>query len=523
MGDRGRLEGRRAQAGDPEGIWLAMSGGGLRAALFHFGAIKRLYELDLLEDVTVISATSGGAMIAALLGLYGPLTKSEPGKWEKFESAFLTAATRGLLGPTMWSLAAWIFLLFSTVAGLANLALSAWAGPSPALTKFFWFNFLCCAASALVTAVWMHWAPARSSPRSRESRRFVPSFKTIGKVYEGVSDRLRHGVNALLLQFDPSYVRWHFLNRLLFGNALMGELKLGPKIYICAVDLNSGRELVFSEKLVGELSTSGSPRLWRQNKVEVAMGDRPFTTLLGENVPIATAVAASSALPPFFTGVPIFLDGRLVANCIDGGVIDNHALIITRQMAKYADEQHPDLFGRTFANSVAHVLALDASSPVKSYERFFWLRVSTLFRLEDVLHNRQVQGVLEDLDDIQRLFNVSAHAVGLRIDPDKSCPLQKVAGLAARIRTHFDRFSAIECAVLAYLGYYWANRWVESEYSNRKDLVAAVPMVSIDKILPEPFAPGRAELSEEKILAHLRYSHLRVSLWRRMRRLLARV
>ena len=72
MGDRGRLEGRRAQAGDPEGIWLAMSGGGLRAALFHFGAIKRLYELDLLEDVTVISATSGGAMIAALLGLLGP-------------------------------------------------------------------------------------------------------------------------------------------------------------------------------------------------------------------------------------------------------------------------------------------------------------------------------------------------------------------------------------------------------------------------------------------------------------------
>ena len=159
-------------------------------------------------------------------------------------------------------------------------------------------------------------------------------------------------------------------------------------------------------------------------------------------------------------------------------------------------------------------MALDASSPVKSYERFFWLRVSTLFRLEDVLHNRQVQGVLEDLDDIQRLFNVSAHAVGLRIDPDKSCTLQKVAGLAARIRTHFDRFSAIECAVLAYLGYYWANRWVESEYSNRKDLVAAVPMVSIDKILPEPIAPGRAELTEEKILAHLRYSHLRVSLWR---------
>ena len=41
----------------PTGIWLALSGGGMRAALFHYGAIKRLYELGLLQDVTAISAT----------------------------------------------------------------------------------------------------------------------------------------------------------------------------------------------------------------------------------------------------------------------------------------------------------------------------------------------------------------------------------------------------------------------------------------------------------------------------------
>jgi hypothetical protein len=52
---------------------------------------------------------------------------------------------------------------------------------------------------------------------------------------------------------------------------------------------------------------------------------------------------------------------------------------------------------------------------------------------------------------------------------------------AAQIRTHFDRFSPIECAVLAYLGYYWANRWVATEYSGRKD-PHAVPLRGMEKL-----------------------------------------
>ena len=519
------MEGRRSRSSRPCGIWLALSGGGLRAALFHYGALKRLYELDLLEDVTVISATSGGALIAALVGLHGPLANGDAKRWEKFENAFLAAATEGLLGPTMWSLAAWIFLVLSTTAGLTNLALAAWLDSSPTLTRTFWISLAACAASALVTAVWMRYATTRlgRSTRSEEKRRFVPNFNVIGELYEGISDRLVQGVNALLLQFDPSYVRWHFLNQLLFSDAVMGDMKLGPKIFICAADLNSGRELVFSEKFMGELSASGSPRLWRQYKVEVASGERPFTTLLGEDIPAATAVAASSALPPFFTAVPIFADGRLVANCIDGGLIDNHALTITRQMAKYADEQHADALGRTFANSVGHVLALDASPPVKSHERFFWLRTSTFLRLGDVLHNRQVQGVLEDLDDIQRLFKVSARAVGLRFAPDDSCVFKnpEIARLAAQIRTHFDRFSPTECATLAYLGYYWADRWIATEYSDRKDSLAAVPMREVRNILPARFSPLPSELTESKILAHLRYSHIRLGVWRRICRVVA--
>ena len=34
----------------PHTLWLAMSGGGTRAALFHYGALKRLYELHHLPE-----------------------------------------------------------------------------------------------------------------------------------------------------------------------------------------------------------------------------------------------------------------------------------------------------------------------------------------------------------------------------------------------------------------------------------------------------------------------------------------
>jgi len=46
-------------------IGLALSGGGFRASLFHLGVIRRLEELGIMEDVSVVSAVSGGSIIAA--------------------------------------------------------------------------------------------------------------------------------------------------------------------------------------------------------------------------------------------------------------------------------------------------------------------------------------------------------------------------------------------------------------------------------------------------------------------------
>jgi len=53
-------------------IGLALSGGGVRAAVFHLGVLARLATDGLLEQVTFISTVSGGSMVIGLVyGLSG--------------------------------------------------------------------------------------------------------------------------------------------------------------------------------------------------------------------------------------------------------------------------------------------------------------------------------------------------------------------------------------------------------------------------------------------------------------------
>jgi hypothetical protein len=517
------------QPSRPQGVWLAMSGGGMRAALFHYGALKRLFELNMLEDVEVVSATSGGSLVAALLGVHGPMINGDTERWESFEQDLLDAAANGVLGPTIWSGVAWISLLFAAVFGNLNLFLVLWTGTSSTPLTLLWVCLIVVFALAiLATAGQMHFLARNSAalPNVEGKRSLTSDFfpEAATGPEGGIADHFRQSISKFFLMLDPSYVLWHSLNFRVFRNSVLNDFRLGPKIFLCAADLNSGRELVFSEKLFGELSSFGSPRLWRQYETEATMGDDYFKTVLGEDIPVATAVAACSAYPPFFASVPVFIDGQMVANCIDGGVIDNHALIITRQMAKYVDEHKADALGRTFSNTIGRVLALDASGPVQLYRRYFWLRISALPRLGDLLHNRQIQGELEDLDDIQRLFNVSARAISLRTRPDEGCALKdpEIARLAARVRTHFDSFSKVECAVLAYLGYYWADRWAETDFPARNQESPKARMRGIADILPACFAPPAAMLVESKIVAHLRYSGIGIRSWRWLRRYIAR-
>jgi NTE family protein len=48
-------------------IGLALSGGGIRAAIFHLGVLHRLADEDLLESVTQLSTVSGGSLVTAAI------------------------------------------------------------------------------------------------------------------------------------------------------------------------------------------------------------------------------------------------------------------------------------------------------------------------------------------------------------------------------------------------------------------------------------------------------------------------
>lgn len=88
-------------------IGLALSGGGLRAALFHIGVLARLAELDVLRAVEVISCVSGGSIIGAYYYLKvrnllqtTPDDQIEPDHYRRIvreiESEFLACAQKNI-------------------------------------------------------------------------------------------------------------------------------------------------------------------------------------------------------------------------------------------------------------------------------------------------------------------------------------------------------------------------------------------------------------------------------------------
>ena len=54
---------------EPKGVALCLSGGGYRAMLFHAGAVWRLCEMGILNEIDRVSSVSGGSITAAVLGM----------------------------------------------------------------------------------------------------------------------------------------------------------------------------------------------------------------------------------------------------------------------------------------------------------------------------------------------------------------------------------------------------------------------------------------------------------------------
>jgi len=95
---------------DADGIGLALSGGGYKAAAYHVGALVRLNELGYLPRLSRVTSVSGGSITAGFLGLnWNRLTFDATGVATNFDAvivqplhAFLTEVNldvaQGLLG-----------------------------------------------------------------------------------------------------------------------------------------------------------------------------------------------------------------------------------------------------------------------------------------------------------------------------------------------------------------------------------------------------------------------------------------
>lgn len=82
-------------------IGIALSGGGVRATVFHLGILARLAEDDLLESISFISSVSGGSLAAGLV--YGANDYTWPSS-RKYLSEVLPAIRQKLTSATVqWS------------------------------------------------------------------------------------------------------------------------------------------------------------------------------------------------------------------------------------------------------------------------------------------------------------------------------------------------------------------------------------------------------------------------------------
>jgi integrative and conjugative element protein (TIGR02256 family) len=109
---------------DPARIGLSLSGGGSRAIAFHLGCLRALHDRGILERTAVVSAVSGGSVIAAMYA-YG----REP--FESFDRRVVALLRRGLV----WEIARSAFASPLLLGGLGTMALSGTAAAATSAVR----------------------------------------------------------------------------------------------------------------------------------------------------------------------------------------------------------------------------------------------------------------------------------------------------------------------------------------------------------------------------------------------------
>jgi predicted acylesterase/phospholipase RssA len=497
-------------------IWLALSGGGLRAAIFHYGCLKRMHEVGLLGHVANISATSGGSIIAALLQMHRDYIATDlSGKhgvytyhWDKFETEFLELTRRGLFAPVLQ-------LFFTLILYAAAALILAAAYARNALHPFtpnLWVAAKSLALIAVVIALILHIGLVIQLLREKahQPTAYAMRWARIDPSY-AVAEWSRASIARLVrMLLSPAHLRLQLMNLRAYRGQLLRAFHTRPGTFLTATDLNSGKEMVFTSSSVSDLGALGARELWDRRPERAANSS--------DDIETAQAVCASSAFPPLFHSVAVRNRSGLLGVFVDGGVLDNAALNIPKalsvhihpQRERYHESRLPG-----FRDTTSHVWVVDGGKSGAVGQRAIWGRLRALGRLATVLVDQQFEAVLLDSLNLARNADIDIGIMGLPLGFPQNTELsdEQLGQYAASVRTHLDAFSPEETAVLAYCGYTWANYYLSvKSLLTRYEWTQPAPLTPFEEILPERWRPKPQSI--DSLRRHLRYSNRRLLLFR---------
>lgn len=402
-------------------LGLALSGGGFRASLFHLGVFARLAELDMLRHVDMISAVSGGSIVAMHYYL-------------KLQDLLQTEANYDIEKEKYIELVQDLQKEF--LKGIqTNIRMQA----------FQQFN------------------PCNETATQR-----------LGKLYQ--KELYDKATNSCTPRAMNKLYIYPKLNdkRVKNFNPHFNNVELRSKVPILVINstcLNNGHNWRFTASGMGESQYMYDTTI-DKNRVHNYTRYSEF----GDNfkhISIADAVASSSCVPGLFD--PIELDGAYkdgeVIKLIDGGVYDNQGLaslldedckliICSDASGQFSDEEDPSSCRLSIIPRVNNALmdrGRDAEYEIvkglledKKIDGLCILHLKQCFKVEectptcgcnekDSSDNKcQKSGIYDDELDIE---------------------IQK---LLSKVRTDLDSFNNMESYALMYSGYVMMSKWFEA-------------------------------------------------------------
>ncbi len=372
---------------------LALSGGGLRASLFHIGVLGRLAELDLLRHVDVISTVSGGSII----GAYYYLKVKE----------LLEGRRADRLPPGR---EAYIRLV-----------------------QEIEVEFLQAVQQNLRMRVFLDWR--------KTARMFRESYSSTDRMAELYTELLYapvQGADGLFLKDLP-------IQPAAVPASAEGRPHKIPILILNATALNTGNLWQFTGAFVGE-ETSGYHRPASQMPAmpKLYFGSPDLTPAQRsalDRLTLGQAVAASCCVPGLFE--PLVLNGLyqseagadIVIRLVDGGVFDNQGLV------------------SLFAEGCTQVICSDASDLLKHAPDPSTGLINVAMRANEIMMDRIRNKILDDLfarpPQTHAFFHLGA-AVSQETFPNDAPQLLYAL---SHIRTDLDSFTDQEADALMYYGY----------------------------------------------------------------------